>query len=110
MLKRDLSVFCHSTSEFICMSRYSRKTMVACKDTRNYSGSGRSPTSSLRDSSNAYSSVEWSEVITMGYARREIEVGEWRGTARIKSRESVSLEGYSGRPYIESGARSHTER
>ena len=84
--------------------------MITSKDTRNYTGSDRSPTSSLRDSSNVYFSVEWSEVLTVGYARREIEVGEWRGTARIKSRESVSLEGYSGRPYIESGARSHTER
>ena len=43
------------------------------------SSSSRSPTSSLRDSSSACSSVECSEVLTMGYARRVKEVGEWRG-------------------------------
>jgi hypothetical protein len=67
--------------------------MVAPKDTRSYTCSGRSPTTSLRDSSSACSSVECSEVLTMGYARRVKEVGEWRGTAGIKSREFVPLEG-----------------
>jgi hypothetical protein len=42
---------------------------------------------------NPYFKFECSEVLTMGYARRVKEVGEWRGTARIKSRESVPLEG-----------------
>jgi hypothetical protein len=36
-----LSVFYHSTSEFIRMLRCSRKTVVASKDTKNYTGSGR---------------------------------------------------------------------
>jgi hypothetical protein len=76
-------------SEFIHVSHYSRKTMVASKDIRNYTGSGWSPTSSLRDSSVAYSLVECSKVLTMGYARRKKEVGEWIRTARTKSRESV---------------------
>ena len=62
----------------------------------------RSPTSCLRERSSVYSSVECSEVLTMGYARRVKEVGEWRGTARMKSRESVPLNGSPGRPYIES--------
>jgi hypothetical protein len=70
--------------------------MVASKDIRNYIGSGQSPTSSLRDSLSACFSVECSEVLTMGYARREKEVGEWRGTARMKSQESVPLKGSPG--------------
>ena len=88
-----VSVFCHPTSEFIRMSHYSRKTMVASKDIRNYTGSGWSPTSSLRDGSSACSLVECSKVLTMGYARRVKEVGEWRGTSRMKSQESIPLEG-----------------
>ena len=84
--------------------------MVASKDTRNYTGLGRSPTSSLRERSSACSLIECSEVLTMGYARRVEEVGEWRGTARMKSQESVSLEGCPGCPYIESGVRLHSER
>jgi len=40
-LARQLSVFCQSTSEFIRVSRYSRKMMVASKDTRNYTSSGK---------------------------------------------------------------------
>jgi hypothetical protein len=84
--------------------------MVASKDTRNYIGLGRSPTSSLRDGLSECSSVECSEVLIMGYARRVEEVGEWRGTTRMKSQESVPLEGCHGCPYIESEARLHTER
>ena len=90
---RYMSAFCQPVSKFIRVSRCSRKTMVASKDTKNYTGLGRSPMSSLRDSSSACSSVECSEVLTMGYARREKEVREWRGTARMKSRESIPLEG-----------------
>ena len=75
-LVHQLSVFCHPMSEFIRMSCCSRKTMVASKDTRNYTGSGRSPTSSLRDSLSACSSVECSEVLTMGCVSYEKEVGE----------------------------------
>ena len=71
-----LSVFCHLMSEFIRVSRCSSKTMAASKDIRNYIGLGRSPMSSLRDSSSACSSVECSEVLTMGYARRKKEIGE----------------------------------
>jgi len=88
----------------------SRKMMIALKDTRNYIGSGQSPTSSLRERSSVCSSVECSEVHTMGYARRVEEVGEWRGTAQMKSRQSVPLEGCLGYPYIESGARLHAKR
>ena len=66
--------------------------------------------SSLRDKSSAYFSVECSKVLTIGYARREKEVEEWSGTARMKSRESIPLEGCPGYPYIESRARIHTER
>jgi hypothetical protein len=47
--------------------------MVASKDTRNYTGLGRSPTSSLRDRSSVCSSVECFEVLTMGYASRRVE-------------------------------------
>jgi hypothetical protein len=86
-----VSVFSQPASEFIPMSRCSRKTMVAFKDTRNYTGSSRSATSSLRDGSSACFSVNCSKVLTMGYARRVKEVGEWRGTDRIKSRESAPL-------------------
>jgi hypothetical protein len=109
-LARQLLVFCHPMSEFIHVSRCSRKTMVTSKGTRNYIGSRQSPTSTLRDSLSSCSSVECSEVLIMGYARKEKEVGEWRGTARMKSRESVSLEGCLGYPYIESRARLHTKR
>jgi hypothetical protein len=56
------------------MSRCSMKTVVASKDTRNYTGLDRSPTSSLRERSSACPSVECSEVLTMGYARRVEEV------------------------------------
>jgi hypothetical protein len=70
-----LSVFCHPTSEFIRVSHCSR----------NYTGSGQSPTLSLKDCSSACSLVECSEVLTMGYARRVREVGEWRGVVRMKS-------------------------
>ena len=84
--------------------------MVVSKDTRNYTDPGRSHTSSVRDSSSACSSVKCSEVLTMGYARREKEVREWRGTARMKSRESVPLEGSPDCPYIQSGARLYSER
>ena len=94
--QRELSVFCHSTSEFVHMPRCSRKTMITSKDTRNYTSSGRSPMSSLRDSSSACSSVECFKVLTMGYARRVKEVGEWRGTSLMESRESVPLEGCLG--------------
>jgi hypothetical protein len=48
--------------------------VVASTDTINYIGSDRSPTSSLRERSSACSSVECSEVLTMGYARRVEEV------------------------------------
>jgi hypothetical protein len=102
-------VFCHPTSEFIRMSRCSKKTMVASKDTRNYTSSGRSPTSSLRDRSSVCSSIECSEVLTMEYATRVKEIGEWRGTARTKSREYIPVEGCSGCPYIESGAGPRTK-
>jgi hypothetical protein len=40
--------------------------MVASKDTKNYTGSDRSLTFSLREGSSSYSSVECSEVLTMG--------------------------------------------
>jgi hypothetical protein len=83
--------------------------MVASKHAINTS-SVRSSTSSLRDNSSACFSVECSKVLTMGYARREREIGEWRGTAPKKSRESVPLEGCLGCPYIESEARLHIER
>ena len=106
----SLSVFCQPASEFIRVSRCSRNMMIASKDTRNYVGSCRSPMSSLRESLSACSSVECSKVLTMGYARRVEEVGEWRGTAQMKSQESVSLEGCPGCPYIESRVRLHSER
>jgi hypothetical protein len=61
-----LSVFCPPTIEFIRVSRCSKKTMVASKDTRNYIASGRSPISTLRGGSGSCSSVECSEVLTMG--------------------------------------------
>jgi hypothetical protein len=51
-------VFRKPMSEFIHMSRCSRKTMVALKDTRNYVGSGRSPTSSLGDGLSSCSLVQ----------------------------------------------------
>jgi hypothetical protein len=76
-LARQLLVFCQPTSEFIRMSRCSRKTMVASKDTRNYTGSGQSPMSSLREGLSMCSSVDCSEVLTMGYVIRGEEVGEW---------------------------------
>jgi hypothetical protein len=72
-----VSVFCQPTSEFIRMLRYFRKTMVASKDTRNYIGSDRSTMSSFTESSSVCSSVECSEVLTMGCVRRGKEVGEW---------------------------------
>ena len=97
-MRNYMSVFCHPTSELIRMSRCSRKTMVTSKDTRNYTGLGRSPTSNFRDGSSACSLIECSEVLTMGYARRNKEVGEWIGTARMKSREPVPLEGYPKLP------------
>jgi hypothetical protein len=50
--------------------------MVASKDSRNYTSSGRSPTSSLKKRSSACSSVECSEVLTIGYVRRVNKVGE----------------------------------
>ena len=105
-----MSVFFQLTSEFICVPRCFRKTMVAFKDTRNYIGSDQSPTSSLRESSSACSLVECSEVLTTGYARRVEEVGEWRGTAQMKSRESVPLEGCPDYRYIESKAKLHSKR
>ena len=83
--------------------------MVASKDTRNYTGSGQSPMSNHRERSSACSSVECSEVLIMGYARRVKEVGEWRGTARMESQESVPIEGCPSCPYVESGARPHTK-
>ena len=83
--------------------------MVASKDTRNYTGLGQCPTSSLRDRLSVCSLGECSEVLTMGYARRLKEVIEWRGTARMESRESVPLEGCPGCPYIESRAMPHTK-
>jgi hypothetical protein len=52
--------------------------------------------SSLRDRSSAYFSVECSEVFTMRYARRVEKVGEWRETARMKSRESLPWKGAMG--------------
>ena len=70
-----VSVFCGPTSEFIRVSRCSRKTMVALKDTKSYTGSGRSPTSSLRDDSSSCSSVECSEVLIMGCVSYGKEVG-----------------------------------
>jgi len=72
-----VSVFYQPMSEFICMLCYSRKTMVASKHTRNYTRSGRSTMSSLRESSSVYSSVECSDVLAMGCVRRGKEVGEW---------------------------------
>ena len=39
-LARQLSVFCKQPSEFIRVSCYFRKTMVALKDIRSYTGSG----------------------------------------------------------------------
>jgi hypothetical protein len=42
-------VFCQPTSGFIRVSNCSRKTIVASKDIRNYTGSGRGPMSSLRE-------------------------------------------------------------
>jgi hypothetical protein len=83
--------------------------MVASKDTRNYTGSGRSPTPSFRDSSSACSLVECSEVLKMGYARRVREVGEPRGAIRMKSRESIHLEGCPGCPYIKQGHATYKE-
>jgi hypothetical protein len=62
----QLSVFYQWASEFIRVSHCSRKTMVASKDIRNYTSSCRSPTSSLRESSGVCSSVECSEILTMG--------------------------------------------
>jgi hypothetical protein len=62
----SVSVFCRPTSEFIRVSRCFRKTMLAHKDTKSYTSSGRSPTSSLRDDSSLCSSVECCEVLTMG--------------------------------------------
>jgi hypothetical protein len=59
-------VFCQPTSEFIRVSRCSRKTMVASKDTRNYTSLGRSPTSSLRDGLSKCSLIECFKVLTMG--------------------------------------------
>jgi hypothetical protein len=56
--------------------------MVASKDTKNYTGSGQSLTSSLRDSLSAFSLVKCSEVLKMWYARREREAGEWRVQSR----------------------------
>jgi hypothetical protein len=47
---------------FICVSRCSKKTMVGLRDTKSYTGLGRSPTSSLRDDSSSCSSVECSKV------------------------------------------------
>ena len=76
-MRNYMSVFCHPTSEFIFMLHCSRKTMVASKDTMNYTGSGQSPMTSLRDSSSACSLVQCSEILTMGHARRLKEVGEW---------------------------------
>jgi hypothetical protein len=67
--------------------------MVASKDTRNYTGSGWSPTSSLRERLSACSTIECSKVLTIGCVRRVEELVEWRGTAQMKSRESVPLEG-----------------
>jgi hypothetical protein len=61
----------------LCMLHCSWKMMVASKDIRNYTSSGQSPTSSPRYSLSACSSIECSEVLTMGYARRVKEVGEW---------------------------------
>ena len=83
--------------------------MVASKDTRNYTGSGQSPTSSLRERSSACSSVECSEVLAMGYAKRVKVAGEWRGTAQMESPKSVPMEGNPDYPYIESGARPRTK-
>jgi hypothetical protein len=96
-------------SEFMRMSCCSRKTMVTSKDTRNYTGLSWSPTSSLRERSSACSSFECSEVLTLEYARRVEEVGEWRGTTRMKSWESVPLEGCPSYPYMEFGARPCTK-
>jgi hypothetical protein len=57
-LYSDLSVFCKPTSEFICVSRCSRKMMVALKDIRNYTGLGQSPMSSLKGGLSSCSSVQ----------------------------------------------------
>ena len=70
-----LSVFCQPTSEFIRVSCCSRKTMVASKDTRNYTGSGQSPTSSLREDRVCVPRLNALK-FTMGCARRGKEVGE----------------------------------
>jgi hypothetical protein len=63
-------------SEFKRISRCSKKAMVASKDTRNYTGLGQSPTSSLRDRSSACFSVECSKVLKMRYERSVKEVEE----------------------------------
>jgi hypothetical protein len=65
--------------------------------------------SSLRERSSACSSVECSEVLIMEYARRVKEVGEWRVTVRMESRESIPLEGCPDCPYIDSEVRPHTK-
>ena len=80
-----MSVFCQPISEFICMSRCFWETMVAFKDTRNYSGSDRSPMFTLKERSSVCFSAECSQVLTMGYARRMIEVGQWRWTSQMNS-------------------------
>ena len=103
-----MSVFCHPTSEFICVSCCSSKTMVASKDTRNYTGSDRSPMSTLRKDRVRVPRLN-AAVLTMGYVRRVEEVGEWRGTVRMKSRESIPLEGCPSCPDIESGP-GHVQR
>jgi hypothetical protein len=76
----------HSTSEFIQMSCCSRKMMVASKYTRNYTSSDQSPTSNLRERSNACFSVECSKVLTMGYACKKSGRGRRvERTAQMKS-------------------------
>jgi hypothetical protein len=61
-----VSVFCQPTSEFIRVSCCSRKTMVASKYIKNYTGLDRSPTFSFIEGSSSCSSVECSEVLTIG--------------------------------------------
>ena len=60
------------------------KTVVAYKRHKELYWFRPKPYVQSQRRSSACSSVECSEVLTMGYARRVKEVGEWRGTARMK--------------------------
>ena len=81
-----------------------------------YTGSGRSPTSSLRDDRvrvprlNVQKFLQWGARIVEEVGELELGKGYPKESFESKEIMEISLKGCPGCPYIESGARFHTKK